>query len=698
MFKNLKLATKMIMAFGVVAAIALGLGLTGYYGAVKSDEAIEDIGMVRLPSVQSLLVIKENANDIKAAQRTLLDLGLAKEIRQRQYDNVAAAREAYLAAWKVYEPLPQTPEEAGLWKQFVPAWDKWREQNNVFFELTKKIEAMDLGDPIELYRNLETFRGDHYKLTADTLRLISDHKHFDGGESHEACNFGKWMAAFKTTNPELQQLLREVSEPHRKFHEAVKQMKALVAGGKDDEARQVFATQMAGAMEATFGKLYEMRGQADKAVALAHEAETMAMVGARDAQKKANDLLDKIIKINSDLAVHESKAAEHQANILKSITLSAAVIGVILSMVIAWIITKAITGPVIKGVAFAKSLSEGDLMATVDVDQKDEIGQLAQALKSMGEKLKDVVTDIKAAADNVASGSQQLSASSEEMSQGASEQAAAAEEASSSMEQMAANIRQNADNATQTEKIAMQSSKDADQGGQAVTETVTAMKQIAEKISIIEEIARQTDLLALNAAIEAARAGEHGKGFAVVASEVRKLAERSQLAAGEIGKLSSSSVEVAEKAGAMLTRMVPDIQKTAELVQEISAASNEQNTGADQINKAIQQLDQVIQQNASASEEMASTSEELSSQAERLQHIISFFKLDMGSSRPAAGFSAGKSLAKPAKTKALVAHAPVAKPVAKPKGNGADHGVAGVMLDLGKGGGPDHADAEFERY
>jgi methyl-accepting chemotaxis protein len=264
---------------------------------------------------------------------------------------------------------------------------------------------------------------------------------------------------------------------------------------------------------------------------------------------------------------------------------------------------------------------------------------------------------------------------------------------------MAANIRQNADNATQTEKIAMQSSKDADQGGQAVTETVTAMKQIAEKISIIEEIARQTDLLALNAAIEAARAGEHGKGFAVVASEVRKLAERSQLAAGEIGKLSSSSVEVAEKAGAMLTRMVPDIQKTAELVQEISAASNEQNTGADQINKAIQQLDQVIQQNASASEEMASTSEELSSQAERLQHIISFFKLDTGSSRQSAGFSPGKALvAKPkAKTKALVAHAPAAKPAAKPKGNGADHGASGVMLDLGKGA-ADHGDAEFERY
>ena len=235
------------------------------------------------------------------------------------------------------------------------------------------------------------------------------------------------------------------------------------------------------------------------------------------------------------------------------------------------------------------------------------------------------VADLRAAGGNVAAGSQQLSASSEEMSQGATEQAAAAEEASSSMEQMSSNIRQNADNAGHTERLALQSAADAREGGKAVQETVTAMREISGKISIIEEIARQTNLLALNAAIEAARAGEHGKGFAVVASEVRKLAERSQFAAAEIGKLSTTSVQVAERAGDMLSRIVPDIQKTAELVQEISAACREQDQGAEQINKAIQQLDQVIQQNAMASEEMASTSEELSAQADQLQDIVSFF-------------------------------------------------------------------------
>jgi methyl-accepting chemotaxis protein len=276
--------------------------------------------------------------------------------------------------------------------------------------------------------------------------------------------------------------------------------------------------------------------------------------------------------------------------------------------------------------AAAREVANGNLM--VDLNKRSDDDELMHALSDMVAKLVEVVNNVKSAAGNVTVGSREMSASSEQMSQGATEQAAAAEEASASMEQMSANIRQNADNSTQTERIAIKSAQDAKLGGQAVSETVTAMKQIAGKISIIEEIARQTNLLALNAAIEAARAGEHGKGFAVVATEVRKLAERSQKAAGEIGNLSATSVEVAEKAGEMLARILPDIQKTSELVQEISAASREQDTGSDQINKAIQQLDLVIQKNAGAAEQMAATAEELSFQAEQLQDIIDFFKAD----------------------------------------------------------------------
>ncbi len=273
----------------------------------------------------------------------------------------------------------------------------------------------------------------------------------------------------------------------------------------------------------------------------------------------------------------------------------------------------------------AGAIADGDL--TVDVQLASEKDQLGRALQTMAGVLNDVIQQVMVATENVASGSQALAASSQEMSQGATEQSASAEEASSSIEQMTANIRQNTDNAMQTEKIAIKSAQEAEQGGRAVAETVTAMKEIANKIVIIEEIARQTNLLALNAAIEAARAGEHGKGFAVVAAEVRKLAERSQSAAGEINNLSVSSVEVAESAGKMLDSIVPGIQKTSELVQEIAAASREQDAGAEQINSSIQQLDKVIQQNAAATEEMASTSEELTSQSDQLRDMMSFFKV-----------------------------------------------------------------------
>ncbi len=274
----------------------------------------------------------------------------------------------------------------------------------------------------------------------------------------------------------------------------------------------------------------------------------------------------------------------------------------------------------------ARKISHGDLTVVFAADGKNETG-IYSAMRTMAEKLRQVVVDVKSAADNVASGSQQLSQGTEQMSQGTSEQAASAEQASSSIEEMNATIRQNADNASQTEKIALKSAADAQESGKAVTEAVAAMKDIAARISIIGEIARQTNLLALNAAIEAARAGEHGKGFAVVAAEVRKLAERSQAAAGEISTLSSSSVDVAERAGQLLSKLVPDIQKTAELVQEISAASKEQTSGADQINAAIQQLNHVIQQNAGAAEEMSSTAEELASQAGQLQSSVAFFRV-----------------------------------------------------------------------
>jgi methyl-accepting chemotaxis protein len=346
--------------------------------------------------------------------------------------------------------------------------------------------------------------------------------------------------------------------------------------------------------------------------------------------------------------------------------------------------------------AIADRIAEGDL--TVQPKPLSDKDTLGLALERMTQRLRNVVGNALAAAGSVSSGSQELSATAEQVSEGATEQAAAAEQASASMEQMTANIKQNADNATQTEKLSRQSAKDAEVSGEAVNRAVAAMQTIAEKITIVQEIARQTDLLALNAAVEAARAGEHGRGFAVVASEVRKLAERSQIAATEIGSVSGETVKAARTAGEMLASLVPNIRKTSDLVTEISAACREQDIGASQINEAIQQLDKVTQQNASAAQEMTATSDELSSQAEELQSAISYFRTDATSQeRPAAA----KPHPAPAPRHAAKAPVKLVRKPAEPKTKLVQlgkHGAApGFALDLAVGG-PDADDAQFRTF
>ncbi len=336
-----------------------------------------------------------------------------------------------------------------------------------------------------------------------------------------------------------------------------------------------------------------------------------------------------------------------------------------------------------RAVTVMSGINDGNLnVPRLPVDQgrfRDEMDDLGQAVNSMGERLRRVVSDVQQAALNVTQGSSELADTSQSLAEGASNQASAVEEVSSSMEEMTANIEQNTENARQTEKIARQAAGDAGKGGDSVRRTVEAMRQIADKIAIVEEIARQTNLLALNAAIEAARAGEHGKGFAVVAAEVRKLAERSGVAAAEISELSGQSVDIAEEAGGMLGKMVPDITRTAELVQEISVASDEQASGSGQIKSAILELDRVVQQNAAESEEVAASSESLAGHAAQLQQAIGYFRLG-GSASP-----------RPKRAAPVVKKAPPKPLPGGTGGTGSGEPDGGLDLDLDE-------DRDFERF
>ncbi len=400
----------------------------------------------------------------------------------------------------------------------------------------------------------------------------------------------------------------------------------------------------------------------------------------------------------TDASAKTAEADEADAIIIIIISI---IVAVLISLVIALMIAGEISKAMIRMTVVSNEIANGDLTSNIDIVRSDEIGRLADNFKTMIAKLREVVRGVISGSDNIASASQQMSANSEQVSEGASEQASSAEEVSSSMEQMSSNIQQNTDNAQQTEKIAQKAAEDITEGSNNVNITVDSMKKIADKVSIIGDIAFQTNILALNAAVEAARAGEHGRGFAVVAAEVRKLAERSQVAAGEIDELSKSSVDVAEKSGKLLEEIVPDIQKTSKLVQEITAASLEQNSGAEQINNAIQQLNQVTQENASASEEMATGSEELASQAEQLREMIAFFKIDDHQTKKVDRVAPEqkKQIVKAAPEKKRVAkaaavHTQTAKPEGKTIVNEPDKSK-GVKLTMDSG---DAKDKDFEKF
>src|SRR6266404_8530995 len=425
-------------------------------------------------------------------------------------------------------------------------------------------------------------------------------------------------------------------------------------------------------------------------------AEPISEGQARDLVKQAEAVLNDIVALNRRAMSQAKSDAEAEYASQRLFLISAVIISLIIASGAGIWICLLISRGLSRAGNLAQAVSSGDLTQTIDTRANDEIGDLIGHINNMVECLRGVVSEALSAADNVSAGSQELSSSAEELSQGATEQASSAEEASSSMEEMAANIKQNADNASQTEKIARQSATDAQASGEAVTRAVSAMQTIAEKITIVQEIARQTDLLALNAAVEAARAGEHGRGFAVVASEVRKLAERSQRAATEIGSVSSETVEVANRAGEMLSRLVPDIKKTAELVEEITAACREQDIGASQINTAMQQLDLVIQQNAAASEEMSAASEEMSAQAAHVLDLLDVFAF--GTHARAAGPNNAAALARPSTRPALAAHHGKTGAAPRPalmSAAGRRAKGKGINLELDE---PDAEDIRFKRY
>lgn len=633
-WKDLKLGLKFAIGFGTIivllAVIALW-SITGIGDITADAEEVIEGNKLRAGITQRLVDHLNWADEVHA---------LLTDVHVTKLDVETDPHKCGFGEWYYGEGRQHAEEVSPELKSLL---DEIEEPHKKLHESAIAICDVFVQADRNIGTTLRAVKVDHVLWLEKVLTAVAVEKKstINVQKDPALCNLGSWLSSqemkeFISKNPAFAQMLKKVEQPHRELHESVNSLQSYLRQGKNQQAINYYRSYTLVKATIVLGILDEMIAWNDNELKGMDKANEIFTEETSKHLKKVEGLLTEIVDQSEKHIMTDEKMLDSARN-TRSVIMIISIIVALISILFSVIISRGLIIPINKGVKFAERVANGDLTASVDVNQKDEIGKLASSLSNMVAKLREIVENVRSGAENIASSSQEMSSTSQAMSQGSSEQASSAEEVSSSMEQMVANIEQNATNSKQTEEIAIISAQSIRKGSGTTTMAVQSMKDIANKIQIVNEIAFQTNILALNAAVEAARAGEHGKGFAVVAAEVRKLAERSKIAADEIAVVSKAGVEISDQAGKQLQAVVPEMDRTVNLVQEIAASSLEQNSGADQINNAIQQLNQVTQQNAAASEELATASEELSAQADQLRNVIAYFKVGNHNIRSSKG-------------------------------------------------------------
>ncbi len=621
-WKDIKLGNKLLISFGTVLALMLILAIFTFTGIgdIMNNSAKKDDLHYTMSELDERHI--DHLTWANKVNKLLVD----KEVKELHVET--DPRACKFGKWYYGEGRKHTEE---LVPELTSYFNDIEGPHARLHQSAVKIDEVFVEFDRELGSKIHAGKADHLVW----LNQVKVKKLEGITLDPSARDFGQWMQSKQAVNimqehPEFGDMLKKIKNSHDFLYSNAIDMKRAINNNNQATGRQILYARILPASEKLITIYNEMIHWNDEHVAGRLKADRVYAEETLVHLDKVGSIFHDIQTVFQEHLEKDEKILNAQSASKKRLIVLISILSILIGVALAYIISRAISSGILKGIGLAEKVSEGELDFAIDkeyLDRQDEVGKLTNALQNMANKLKTIVGNISAGADNIAGASNQFSSTSQEISQGANEQASSAEEISSSMEEMSSNIQQNTDNAKETEKISRLAAQNIKQGYESTRVAVDSMKNIAEKISIIEDIAFQTNILALNAAVEAARASEHGKGFAVVAAEVRKLAERSKVAAEEINDLSRNGVSIAEKAGTELEAMVPEIEKTANLVQEIAAASIEQNSGADQVNSAILQLNQTTQQNAASSEEMATGAEELASQADSLKEQLKFFKI-----------------------------------------------------------------------